>query len=132
MALLLKDVYDFSIKEIALILTRTADVSKHLVQDARHRLAAIFDHRCALINKAGVCHQCSEPNGWFNPKQNRQEALNKLDLVRGSQRFDRSALLKMRTALVKAIDPVRSDGADLQNILLQGNRVAIGERATIE
>ena len=30
-------------------------------------------------------------------------------------------------ALVKVIDPLRSDGADLQDILLKCNRMAMGE-----
>ncbi|MFN7115709.1 MAG: RNA polymerase sigma factor [Saprospiraceae bacterium] len=72
--LILKDIYDFAVKEIALIIGKTQDVVKHLLQDARHTMMDIFDNRCALINKNGVCHQCSELNGWFNPRQNQQEA----------------------------------------------------------
>ncbi|WP_046246543.1 RNA polymerase sigma factor [Hymenobacter terrenus] len=130
-ALILKDVYNFSIKELALILEKSADVAKHLVQDARHRLMDIFEHRCALINKAGVCHQCSELNGLFNPRQNRQEEFNKLDLVKGSKRFDRAGLLALRTTLVKGIDPLRAPGADLQDILMRCDRLAMGEVTTM-
>ncbi len=69
-ALLLKDVYDFSVAEICMILGKTEGVVKYLLQDGRKTMTNIFDERCALINKSGVCHQCSELNGWFNPKQN--------------------------------------------------------------
>ena len=129
--LILKDMYEFSVNEIALIVEKSADVVKHLLQDSRHTMMAIFDHRCALINKNGVCHQCSELNGWFNPKQNRQEALNRLDLVRGSTKYDRETLFTLRTTLVKAIDPMRGRGAALQDVLMRCDRLAMGEVSSI-
>lgn len=125
--LILKDMYDFSVKEIALIIVKTQDVVKHLLQDARNNMMDIFDNRCALIHKNGVCHQCSELNGLFNPKQNQQEMLNKLDLVKNSKKYNREALLQMRTTLIKNIDPLRGKGADLQDILMKCDRMAMGE-----
>lgn len=128
-ALILKDIYDFSVAEICLILEKTEGVIKYLLQDGRKTMTDIFDNRCALVNKNGVCHQCSELNGWFNKKQNQQEALMKLDLVKGSKKYNRQELYVMRKNLVKAIDPLRSKGADLQDILLKCNRLAMGEVA---
>lgn len=127
LALMLKDVYDFSVAEICLILDKTEGVVKYLLQDGRKTMTEIFDHRCALVSKKGVCHQCSELNGWFNPKQNQQEALMKLDLVRDSKKFNREELYHLRANLVKSIDPLRSPGADLQEVLLNCNRIAMGE-----
>jgi RNA polymerase sigma-70 factor, ECF subfamily len=98
--LMLKDVYDFSLSEICLIISKTEGVVKYLLQDARKTMTDIFNHRCALINKKGVCNQCSELNGWFNPKQNQQEALMQLELVKGSIKYNRTELFAMRTALV--------------------------------
>jgi RNA polymerase sigma-70 factor, ECF subfamily len=126
-ALMLKDVYDFSVAEICLIIDKTEGTVKYLLQDGRKTMTEIFDNRCALVNKNGVCNQCSELNGWFNPKENQQQALMKLDLVRGSKKYDREKLYQIRTTLVKAIDPLRSEGADLQEILLKCNRLAMGE-----
>lgn len=126
-ALMLKDVYDFPVADICLILNKTEGVVKYLLQDARKTMMDIFDNRCALINKNGVCNQCSELNGWFNPKQNQQEALMELDLVKGSKKFNREELFQLRTTLIKAIDPVRSNGADLQEVLLKCNRMVMGE-----
>lgn len=128
-ALMLKDVYDFSLSEICLILGKTEGVVKYLLQDGRKVMTDVFDNRCALVNKNGVCHQCSELNGWFNPKENQQQALMQLDLVKGSTRYNREELYRMRTLLVKAIDPLRSKGADLQEVLLKCNRLAMGEEA---
>ncbi len=51
----------------------------------------------------------------------------KLNLVKGSKKYNRQELYFMRTNLVKAIDPLRSNGADLQDILLKCNRMAMVE-----
>jgi RNA polymerase sigma-70 factor, ECF subfamily len=126
-ALILKDVYDFSVQDIGRILEKTEGVVKYLLQDGRKTMTSIFDQRCALVNKNGVCHQCSELNGWFNPKQNQQEALMNIDLVRDSKKFNREELYFLRAKLVRAIDPLRSPGADLQDLLLRCNRMAMDE-----
>jgi len=127
--LMLKDVYDFSVAEICRILGKTEGVVKYLLQDARNTMIEIFDNRCALVNKNGVCHQCSELNGWFNPKENQQKALMELDLVKGSKKYNRQELYRIRTTLVKEIDPLRSSGGGLQEMLLNCNRMAMGELA---
>lgn len=126
-ALMLKDVYDFSIADICLILEKSQGVVKYILQDARKTMTEIFDNRCSLVNKNGICHQCSELNGWFNPKQNQQEELMKIDLVKGTGKYDRDKLYSMRASLVRAIDPLRSPGADLQDILMKCNRLAMEE-----
>jgi RNA polymerase sigma-70 factor (ECF subfamily) len=130
--LILKDIYDFPIAEICKILDKTEGVIKYLLQDGRKTMIEIFDHRCTLVNKTGVCHQCSELNGWFNPKEDQQKALMQLDLVKGSKKFNREELYLMRTELVKAIDPLRSGGASLQEILLNCNRMAMEEISIAE
>jgi RNA polymerase sigma-70 factor, ECF subfamily len=129
-ALILKDIYDFSVKEICLILAKTEGVVKHLLNGARDTMTGIFEHRCALINKNGTCHQCSQLNGIFNPKQDQQEQLMKLELVKESKKFDRAQLFKLRTTLVKAIDPLHSSGTDLHDTILRCTRTAIGERSS--
>lgn len=126
-ALILKDIYDFPVKEICLILDKTEGVVKYLLQSARDTMIGIFDNRCALINKNGPCDQCSQLNGIFNPKQDQQEQRMKLDLVKGSTKFDRTELFKMRTTLVKAIDPLHSSGTDLHDLIFRCTKTAIGE-----
>jgi RNA polymerase sigma-70 factor (ECF subfamily) len=126
-ALILKDVYDFPVKEICLILDKTEGTVKHLLIYARETMTGIFDNRCALVNKNGACDQCSQLNGIFNPKQDQQEQRMKLELVKGSTKFDRAELFKMRTTLIKAIDPLRSSGTDLHDIIFRCTRTAIGE-----
>lgn len=127
-ALLLKEVYDFSLKDIMLVLGQTEGVTKHLLLNSRRTMTEIFDHRCALVNKNGACNQCSELNGIHNPKQNQQAALMKLELRRGAaKKYDRDALFQIRAELIRGIDPLRGRGADLQDVLMQCTRAAIGE-----
>jgi RNA polymerase sigma-70 factor (ECF subfamily) len=127
LALILKDIYDFSVNETAIIMNNSVGVIKHLLIDSRKNMATIFDNRCALVNKNGACHQCSELNGFFNPKQNQQQAIVELDLVRFSSKFNKEELFNLRTTLIKSIDPLRSNGSDLQDVIMKCTRVAIRE-----
>jgi RNA polymerase sigma-70 factor (ECF subfamily) len=126
-ALILKNIYDFQVKEIGLILGKTEGVIKHLLNDAKNTMTDIFEHRCALINKNGVCHQCSHINEIFNPKQNQQEELMKLDLVKASKKYNREQLFELRTLLIKAIDPLHAAGTDFHEEIMRCLRTAIGE-----
>lgn len=127
-ALILKNIYDFQVKEICLILEKTEGVIKHLLNDARNTMTDIFEHRCALINKDGVCHQCSHINEIFNPRQNQQEELMKLELVKVSKKYNREQLFTLRTLLVKAIDPLGAAGTDFHEEIMRCLRTAIGEK----
>ena len=126
-ALILKEIYDFSVKEIQCILDKSEGTVKYLLQLARKTMTETFDARCSLVNQQGVCHQCSELNGWLNPKADQQAALMKLDVVRGSKKYDRNQLFQMRIALIKHIDPLKSSGNELQEVLMDCNRMAMGE-----
>ena len=53
-ALILKDVYAFTVPEISEIMGRTTSQIKHYLEDARAIMIQTFDQRCALINKNGV------------------------------------------------------------------------------
>jgi len=126
--LMLKDIYDFSVKEIGLILDKSEGVVKHLLNDARSIMTDVFEYRCALINKNGVCHQCSHINEIFNPKQNQQEELMKLELVKASKKYNREQLFALRTVLVKAIDPLHASGTDLHEEIMNCVKTGIGEK----
>jgi RNA polymerase sigma-70 factor (ECF subfamily) len=127
-ALILKNIYDFQVKEIGLILEKTEGVIKHLLNAARNTMTDVFEHRCALINQNGVCHQCSHINEIFNPKQNQQEELMKLELVKASKKFNREQLFALRTLLVKAIDPLNAAGTDFHEEIMNCLKTAIGEK----
>lgn len=130
-ALILKDIYDFQVKEISLILGKTEGVVKHLLNDARNIMTDIFEHRCALINKNGICHQCSHINEIFNPKHDQQAELMKLELVKASKKYNREELFALRTLLVKSIDPLHASGTDLHESIMNCVRTAIGERTDL-
>lgn len=113
-ALLLKEIFDYRISEIACILDVTEAVVKHLLHDARVSMQNIFEKRCSLINKQGVCHQCSELNGIFNPKQNFREQMMKHQLNNETAGKSNDQLFDIRTKIARGIDPYESSGADLQ------------------
>ena len=122
LALLLKEVYEFRVKEIARILDQSDAMIKYYLNSARSKMIEIFDHRCSLINKKGICHQCTELNGIFNPKQNAQEELVKIQLVRDAESKSKDELFGLRTNILKELDPFESPAAELQLHHLEHNR----------
>lgn len=114
---------------IGLILEKTESVIKHLLKDARNTMTHIFEHRCALINRKGVCHQCSHINEIFNPKQNQQEEFLKQELVKASKKYSKEELFALRTSLVKSIDPLHAAGSDFHEEIMKCFRTAIGEKS---
>ena len=80
--ILLKEIYDFKISEITQILNTTEAMVKYYLHTSRAKMVNIFEGRCALINKEGTCHQCSELNGIFNPKQDFEIEKNKIEMAR--------------------------------------------------
>ena len=114
LALLLKDVYHFSVKEIAQITEAAdSDIKNHL-HHGRKKMVDIFDHRCSLINKKGICHQCTELNGIFNPKQDAQEELMKIRMVKDAANHSKEELFELRTKIVEELDPFESGASELQ------------------
>ena len=120
--LLLKEVYDFKVKEIAEILGNTEAMVKYYLHTSRTKMIHIYEGRCALINKQGTCHQCSELNGIFNPKQKAQEEIVKIDMAREADNKDKEYLFDLRMKVVKGIDPFQSGAAELQLHHLEHNR----------
>lgn len=124
--------YAFKRGEIANVLGMSEGVVKHLLFDGRKVLSQVFYQRCALVNKNGACNQCSELAGIYNPRQAKREHLIKIDLVTaGEKTSDQEKLYDLRAALVGFIDPLTSSGADLQDVIMQCTRVAVGEKSTL-
>ena len=121
----LKEVYEFKISEITTILGTTEAMVKYYLHAGRSKMINIFDGRCALINKEGVCHQCSELNGIFNPKQNTQEELMKIDLVKAAEKGDKEHLFDLRMQILREIDPLKSKASELQLHHLEHNRLVM-------
>ncbi len=120
--LLLKEIYEFKVSEIARIMHTTEAMVKYYLHTSRSKMIHIFDGRCALINKTGTCHQCSELNGIFNPKQDFEEEKNKIELARDADKADKDHLFDLRLQIIKEIDPFTSNGSDLQLHHLEDNR----------
>lgn len=122
LCLFLKEVYEFSVQEITIILGITEAMVKYYLHAGRSKMTNIFDGRCALINKEGICHQCSELNGVYNPKQDAQEELMKISLVREAAKGDKEHLFDLRMQILQEIDPFASKAAALQQHHLEHNR----------
>ncbi|MEL7531300.1 MAG: RNA polymerase sigma factor [Bacteroidota bacterium] len=120
--ILLKEVYGFTTKEIAIIIDNNEAMVKYYLRVGRAKMIEIFDRRCSLINKEGVCHQCTELNGIFNPHQKAAEEVAKLAMAKAAEKGDKEELFDLRLQLVKSIDPYDSDAAELQLHHLQHNR----------
>lgn len=120
--LLLKEAYEFKVAEIAEIIDQSEAMVKYHLHTARSRMIRVFDGRCSLINKEGVCHQCTELNGIFNPRQKEQEELAKIDLVRAAETGDKEHLFDLRTQILRGIDPFHSPASELQLHHLEHNR----------
>jgi RNA polymerase sigma-70 factor (ECF subfamily) len=123
LALILKDIYDFKTKEISFMLNSPEGTIKHWLFTARKLMSEIFDRRCTLINKKGVCHQCSELNGLFNPKQQIQE-----NIIIQSANRKKEVYYKVRAKLVKAIDPLNSNGSAIEDEIMQVLRISISDK----
>lgn len=121
-AILLKEVYEFKVNEISQILDTTEAMVKYYLHTGRSKMINVFDGRCALINKKGVCHQCSELNGIFNPKQKFQEEVMKIDMAREAENANKEHLFDLRMKVLQGIDPFKSNAAELQLHHLEHNR----------
>lgn len=120
-SLLLKEVYEFKIGEIAHILDTTDAMIKYYLHTARSKMINIFEGRCALINKNGICHQCSELNGIYNPKQRFQEEAVKIDMVRDAEKASKEHLFDLRMKILRGVDPFTSGAAELELHHLEHN-----------
>ena len=125
LCIFLKEVYEFKVQEITTILNTTEAMVKYYLHTGRSKMIDVFDGRCALINKEGVCHQCSELNGVFNPKQNTQQELMKIDLVKEAEKGDKEHLFDLRVGILKEIDPFTSKASQLQLHHLEHNRLVM-------
>lgn len=120
-AILLKEVYEFRNVEIAEILECSEAMAKYYLHTGRTKMISIFENRCALINKQGVCHQCSELNGMFNPKQKFQEEAMKIEMAKEAEKGDKEYLFDLRMKVLQSLDPFESAGAALQLYHLDHN-----------
>ncbi|MFM9837077.1 MAG: RNA polymerase sigma factor [Cyclobacteriaceae bacterium] len=122
LCLFLKEVYDFKVSEIVEIMESTEAMVKYYLHTGRSKMISVFEGRCALVNKQGVCHQCSELNGIFNPKQKFQEEVVKIDMAREADKADKERLFDLRMKVIQGIDPFESGAAELQLHHLEHNR----------
>jgi RNA polymerase sigma-70 factor (ECF subfamily) len=118
-ALLLKDVYHFKIREVADIMEKTLGQVKHHLLDARRTMTTIFEGRCSFINKNGICYQCTELQGIFNPKSNMHREMMKIKMIEDADNLSKNELFKLRQKIVDSVNPIDNSGMDLHDHLMQ-------------
>lgn len=64
-ALLLKEVYEFTVEEVARVMGATFGQVKAWIQSARDALRTRYGTSCALVMQQGVCYQCVELDRFF-------------------------------------------------------------------
>lgn len=118
-AIMLADIYDFKVAEVAKIMNKTIGSTKHLLFNGRKTMKHVFDEDCTLISKTGACWKCSELSNSGNAKAETQKKIKALELAQQSDRASSSELYKLRTKLVKYIDPLNSSSFHLHDYLLK-------------
>ncbi len=68
-ALLLKEVYDFTVEEVARVMGASFGQVKAWIQSARAQLKAKYEASCALVAQEGACFQCVELDRFFQAGQ---------------------------------------------------------------
>lgn len=126
-AIMLADIYDFKIAEIAKIMDKTTGSIKHLLFQGRKTMKKVFAEDCALIHKTGACWKCSELSNTSNTKAATQKKIAQLELVKAEKGGDTTKLYKMRTALIKGIDPLQSSNFQLHDFLFNQTNAANGK-----
>ena len=126
-AVILKEIYAFRRQEIADILNVTEGVVKHLLFDGRKALQVRYNNRCAMINKQGACYQCAELNdvlqsGAGGPS----DSMNKISSFGFVSSADEKNL-DARLDLIRDLNPLQSNGAQLEDTILQILRETIGD-----
>lgn len=96
-ALLLSEVYGFTVEETAQILEATFGQAKNWIQAARNYLQQKYSTSCALIAKQGVCYQCVELSEFFQGRKD--------DPLAGTQRDIDARLAILRERRETALGP---------------------------
>lgn len=119
LAIILKEIYGFKVAEIMEILGQSEGQVKYALKQARSTLSKIYERRCELVNKSGVCYQCSEINDFIHPAQHSQQQKSRLALSReAANDATPEKLFDLRALLIRGVDPLNAPGAELHAYLL--------------
>lgn len=122
LTIILKEIYHFKRKEIAQILDRSEGAVKHYLFNGRKFLQAKYENRCAMVNKAGPCYQCAEINDNLEGKPTAEKKIKALHFP-----SDSKAHLKRRFDIINQLNPLNSNGFQVENTILELLKQAIQE-----
>jgi RNA polymerase sigma-70 factor (ECF subfamily) len=92
---------------------------KHNLSYARKKMIDIFNNRCALINKKGICSQCSSMMEVLHPEQNPVKKNRDVNLFMTDNNNNEADLLGLRMDLAKKIHPLKASNASLHIYLIE-------------
>jgi RNA polymerase sigma-70 factor (ECF subfamily) len=130
-ALLLREVFEFTNVEAALVLGLSEPTFRHKLSAARTRMKESYDGLCQLINKTGRCYQCVNLRE-FAPERSRGALITEIkpaakrgisspadallearfDIVRESN-LENGGMAKLHTAFFQSITAREEESADL-------------------
>lgn len=118
-ALLLKEVYDFTVEEVAGVMGASFGQAKAWIQSARAQLKAKYDASCALVAQEGVCFQCVELDRFFRADEG--------DPLAGTERDVNARLVLVRERREAPLGPWHRQMMRLvEDVLDDGPSVARG------
>lgn len=123
-AIILKEIYEFKRNEIAEILNLSEGVIKHLLFEGRKELQEKYQHRCAIINKQGMCYQCAELNDTLQGYSDAEIKLNALGMNPDNSPEKN---LDLRMNIIRSIHPLNGNGAKVEETIMQILWESLGE-----
>lgn len=123
-AIILKEIYQFKRQDIAEILEITEGKVKHLLLNARKKLQEKYEHRCAMINKNGICYQCAELNDYLQDVPDSHDKISKFGF---SEKHSHSKNLDIRFNLINKVNPLNGNGASVEDTIFQILNEALGD-----
>jgi len=119
-ALLLTEVHDLPAGEAAQVFEVPQAVVEHRRQQARQALIDAYQDRCQLINRNGACSQCADLDTLlYGDRRHTELALFQIPLDPCPTAEQRAETLTQRLAIVRAIDPLRAEGAKIHECLME-------------
>ena len=96
-----------------------------MLHNGRRELQQKYENRCAIINKQGACYQCAELNDYLQTDKNSTVKISNLGLRPGKSAEEN---LNLRFQIINQINPLNSNGADLEDTILQILRETINDQ----
>lgn len=114
-AVFLRDVFEFSNEEAAIVVGLSVSTFRHRLASGRAQMIETFDNRCALVKKEGVCWQCKALQTHLPPERRGPE----VQTLRQADTDDREDLFRRRLAIVREVERGEKSTKELHDYFLR-------------